>query len=270
MACTLKDLQDTEYEILCEFASFCDKHNLEYILSGGTLLGAIRHDGMIPWDDDIDVYMNVKDFKRFVRLIKKHPVQGLHLSWIDTDLQHPYLYAKLRKNGTFFPSYEKDSLDIHNGVFIDIFAYSGAPKSSFAKKLQNKVFYLYTTLTYYYRSFDDSVDESNETYKKLLNKLSKWDYKKINRMRKRLFNIYSIFGSKNSEYVVIDDWYNDEIKLFPREYYTPITKHIFNDREFNIAVNYDAALTNQYGDYMTPVEFPPHTKLERIQLWHKN
>lgn len=269
MACTLKDLQDTEYDILCKFADFCDKYKLGYNLSGGTLLGAVRHDGMIPWDDDIDVYMNVQDFKRFVKLIKKHPIEGYHLSWIDTDLQHPHLYAKLKKNGTFFLSYQEDSLDIHNGVFIDIFAYSGAPKSDFAKKLQHKIYYLYTTLTYFYKSYEDNFEDSSDAYKKTIARLSKWSYKRINRTRKCLFSIYSSLGSKNSKEVVINDWYKNEIKLFPREYYTPTTNHIFNDREFKIPVNYDTALTNQYGDYMTPVQFDPHTNLNRIQLFHK-
>lgn len=265
MSCTLEELQKTEYEILCEFADFCEKHNLEYVLAGGTLLGAVRHNGFIPWDDDIDVYMEVHDFKKFVKLIKKNPVQGLHLSWLDTEPQSPFCFAKLRRCGTFFPSLLIETLDMHNGVWIDIFTYSGYPKNHIAQKIQSKTYLLFSLLGSYYRSCTHDLEkEYNKKYQKAMKILSKMSTKTINRLRKILFSFYSSLGSKKSEYVVFNDWFQESTGVLPRKNYTPSCKHLFNDREFNIPINYDDLLTRQYGDYMTPVVFHSHANLSRI------
>ena len=67
-----KQIQEAEYEVLKRFSSYCDEHELRYYLCGGTLLGAIRHNGFIPWDDDIDVMMPRPDFMRFLEFSRKH------------------------------------------------------------------------------------------------------------------------------------------------------------------------------------------------------
>lgn len=267
MSCTLEELQQTEYDILCSFADFCDKYGLEYILFGGTLLGAVRHNGFIPWDDDVDVGMNVRDFKKFVKLIKKHPIKGLHLSWIDSEPQSPYCFAKLRKCGTFVPAINNETLDMHNGVWIDIFAYSSYPKTALCRKAQEFAYRLFSILSSFYRNSETDINQFLGDYKKIAKILSKMSYKRINRLRKFFFNIYSSFGSKNSEYVVFNNWIQESTGAFPRRYYTPTCNHVFNDREFKIAINYDEDLSNNYGDYMTPVKFPSHANLSRIEVF---
>ena len=67
----LKELQKIEFDILCEFDEFCQKHGLKYSLAFGSLIGAARHKGFIPWDDDIDVYMMREEYEKFVELIEK-------------------------------------------------------------------------------------------------------------------------------------------------------------------------------------------------------
>lgn len=266
MSCTLEELQKTEYEVLCLFADFCEEHKIEYVLSGGTLLGAIRHNGFIPWDDDVDVHMDIREFRRFVKQIKKNPIKGLHLSWIDTEPQNPYCFAKLRKCGTFVPAVDNETLDMHNGVWIDIFAYSGCSKSKFLFKIQETTYFWYAVLSSYYRNVNSPLNDASDKYLKIYKYLSKMSFKRINRLRKILFGISSSLGSKNSEYVFFNCYTSKKLVKLPRRFFTPVCKHIFVDRELSIQVNYDEALREQYGDYMNPKKYPSHAILDRIEL----
>ncbi|MBQ7545747.1 MAG: LicD family protein [Clostridia bacterium] len=267
MACELRELQLTEYEVLCKFAEFCDTHNITYGLSGGTLLGAVRHNGFIPWDDDIDVHMEMHEFKRFVRIIRKHPIPGIHFSWITTDPEHPYWFARLRKCGTFMPQDKYASLDMHNGIWMDIIVYCGAPKSERLLKLQQKLYFVFVTATRMslFKHIDARNEESfqyNAKYRFIQNLSNK------NRIRlaKLFFALYSALGSRHSEYITYTDWVQHPKEKLPRSFELPVCKHVFEDREFSIPVNYDASLTKQYGDYMTPVEFPCHADLSHVEV----
>ena len=267
MACSLQDLQKTEYEILCKFAEFCEANDIVYGLSGGTLLGAIRHNGFIPWDDDIDVHMEIHEFKKLIRRIRKHPIPGMHFSWIDTEPEYPFYFARVRKCGTYMPQEKYASLDMHNGVWIDIIVYCGVPKSAALLKLQQKLYLAFATMgrMFWYNQLDaqnEKPAEYNFKYRFMQNLSRK---NKI-RLRKLLFKMYTAIGSRRSEYISYNDWSLHPKEKLPRSFETPVIKHVFGDREFNIPQNYDASLTKQYGDYITPVEYPSHTDLSRVEV----
>ena len=266
MACTLQELQNTEYDVLCKFADFCDAHKIPYGLSGGTLLGAIRHGGFIPWDDDIDVHMEIHAFRKFVRLYRRHPIPGLHLSWIDTDPEHPFFFAKLRKNGTFMPEESLRRFDMHNGVWIDIFGYTGIPKGRLRAKLQSKAlqYFKLSGQLYFFRHDPDIEHPLKQT--RIYRFVSGLSYKSIRRIRKALFGAFVLLGSRRSERLIYTDWITPEQLNRLRSDELPLCRHPFGEREFSIPQNYDSALTKQYGDYMTPAKFPSHTNLSVIQL----
>ena len=268
MACTLQELQKTEYEILCKFADFCEAHNIPYTLSGGTLLGAVRHNGFIPWDDDIDVHMSAETFKKFVRKIRKEPIYGMHFSWIDTDPEFPFYYAKLQKNGTFMPEEACRPFDTHNGVWIDIFIYTGLPKNSFLAKLQQRLYFFFATLARMY--FNDQNDANNTEHEANYNAkyrfLQNLSRKKRVWLRKFLFRGYTALGSRKSELITYTDWSINPKKPLPRSFEEPACKHIFEGREFLVPQNYDISLRTQYGDYMTPKQYTLHTDLSKVQL----
>lgn len=267
MACTLKELQDAEYEILCAFADFCEKYDIEYVLIDGTLLGAIRHNGFIPWDDDIDIHMDSANFKKFVRKIRKYPIPGFHFSWVGTEPQYPFTFAKLRKNGTYMPEEKNTPLDIHNGVWIDIFTYTGLPKNPKIAKLQKKLFSWYVFLgQIYLNKVKDQRNEKQFEYSRKYNFILNLPFKVNSFIRRCLFSIYTSLGKSNSESVFRIDFMYNQAEPLPRVNFYPICQHAFKDREFNIPANYDQFLTQMYGDYMTPVEFPSHTDLSKIQL----
>ena len=100
MAYDLKKLQLVELQILKDVAEFCDKNDIVYFLDSGTLLGAIRHQGFIPWDDDIDIIMDVENHKKFCKLAPTGLPKCYFVQNMDTDKKTCISWTKVRKNGT--------------------------------------------------------------------------------------------------------------------------------------------------------------------------
>ena len=96
----LDELKEIEFEILLKLDKFCKENNINYALDSGTLLGAVRHKGFIPWDDDIDIIVPRKDYNRFIELMKKNPPEGLRLINQDTYNLYPYFFAKVVSTDT--------------------------------------------------------------------------------------------------------------------------------------------------------------------------
>lgn len=117
----LRALQLCELDILRVFTDVCDRLGLRYYLVGGTLLGAVRHGGFIPWDDDIDVAMPREDYDRFARIAQAELGPDYFYQSPDTDPHYFLTYAKIRKKGTFFYEERFRNARFTQGVFIDIF-----------------------------------------------------------------------------------------------------------------------------------------------------
>ncbi|MGN0504576.1 MAG: phosphorylcholine transferase LicD [Ruminococcus sp.] len=136
----MRKLQLEELEILRYFDSFCRENNLRYYIVGGSLIGAVRHKGFIPWDDDIDVSMPREDFDKLLKIAGEKLSPDYFLQNQKTEKGCYFYYAKLRKNGTYFGEDKFEHLPLHKGIFIDIFPLDFVPSSNALQKIFFKIF----------------------------------------------------------------------------------------------------------------------------------
>ena len=125
----LKRVQEIEVEILQEIIRVCEQYGFKYWVYGGTLIGTIRHDGFIPWDDDIDIGMMRDDFEKFIEVAPAALNKGYTLQHFKTDPKTPTYHAKVRKDGTEFVEWYARNMDIHQGIFVDIMPHDLIPEN---------------------------------------------------------------------------------------------------------------------------------------------
>ena len=123
----LQKHQMAALEILLEFRRVCEQLGLRYYLTAGTLLGAVRHGGFIPWDDDVDVVMPREDYDKFRHLAPQILQDGFLYQSSETEKNFPFYFAKLRKQGTYAEEPLSRSIDMEQGLFIDIFPLDKCP-----------------------------------------------------------------------------------------------------------------------------------------------
>lgn len=119
----LRKAQLIMLDMLIEFDAICKKHQLHYWLDSGTLLGAVRHQGFIPWDDDIDLSMSIEDYNKFLKIAQRELSSEIFFQTSETDKNFKFDYIKLRSNkASIVEFHEKDKqINYHQGVFVDVF-----------------------------------------------------------------------------------------------------------------------------------------------------
>lgn len=135
---SIKDVQNKILYIMEHIDKLCRENNIVYYIMGGTALGAVRHKGFIPWDDDLDIFMTPEQYEKFKSVFEINKSSEFILQeWSTTP---GYLeYAKVRMNGTtFIESSFKDRRDMHHGIYVDIMILHKAPQS----RLKQKIIYL--------------------------------------------------------------------------------------------------------------------------------
>lgn len=143
----LRRVQLIELELLIEFDRICRKNNIKYILGAGTALGAVRHKGFIPWDDDVDVFMLPEEYFKFIKVANDELEQEkFFLKTQESDKDNNLAFVQLKRNGTKYMKGNREQFDTHPGILIDIFPFFNAPKTKFAHWKQDKVCKFYRTM----------------------------------------------------------------------------------------------------------------------------
>ena len=244
-----------QIDLLLELKRICDENHINYYLTGGTLIGAIRHNGFIPWDDDIDVAMARNDYEKFLSICEPMLDTDYKLvNWRNSDdIAVPF--SKLVIKGTHFKEKYSSNTGVNDCVFIDIFPIDCSPENIWKQKIQWCKCWIIRKIVLKRFGFKISHNKCIETLYSILAIISKvrslkyWKIKFEKNARK--------YNSEEAQALVnYCGAYNLKRETFPREYVRNFTIHVFEDYKFSIPCEYDALLRNNYGDYMKlpPVE----------------
>ncbi len=130
----LARLHEELYGILAEIVRICDKCHIPYFLIGGSAIGAHFWEGIIPWDDDIDVGLTRENYEKFLKVAPHEMRKPYFLQWIETDPHTPFYFAKVRKDNTLFGEQDFRHLEIHHGIFVDVFPFDRVPDNATLQK----------------------------------------------------------------------------------------------------------------------------------------
>lgn len=256
----LRRVQLSQLDILKEVARVCEENEIEYFLDSGTALGAVRHGGFIPWDDDIDIGMTRDNYDKFLKIASEKLKEEYFLQTNETDKQSPYIYAKVRKNNTVFMEWNKRNINMHHGIYIDIFPYDNVPdddnkRQKYMKRCRN------TYLFYVIRSIPDrsAKPENNlkwvitATVRRMLHWIS--HIIPLSTITKITNNMFTKYNQEETRYLTCHVF--SKPYIFERSDLFPLKKIKFEDDYFSVVNDVDKYLTNLYGDYK---QLPPEDK----------
>lgn len=243
----VRDVQLFKLEILKDVIKVCEKHNLTYYLYGGTLLGCIRHNGFIPWDDDIDIALKWNDYKKLLKILKTECSKKYFVQNSFTDKEYPCLWTQIRVNGTTSMPVELKELNMHWGICIDIFPLISLSNDDNEFKKQRKAFAYARALLA--KDFIEAKKESAVGGQKFINLIP-------NNIRHFIVNyIFKKYAKESKDDIYISDLYsNDLVKKYKYSDFAEVSVHSFEDSKMAIPKNYDSILKECYGDYM---KLPP-------------
>jgi lipopolysaccharide cholinephosphotransferase len=258
---TIRELQIAELDILKIVLQIIKDNNLSYFMLGGTLLGAVRHKGFIPWDDDIDIGMPRDDYELFLQKARNLLPPQLQIRSFKDDPSYSQYIIKVENTNIVLN--RDDSIEHKESfLWIDIFPLDGMPSGNIKQKI-HKFRLLFKRLLLQYSKFRKGVNtkRSRPLFEKILifcghivTKLLVLDTNKQLYAVDRLLRKYSY---KSSEYIVNFMGAYKFKEMFPKKYYNDGKSYQFEDIELCGPIEYDKILSQMYGKYM---EFPPENE----------
>ena len=256
----LKKIQCIELEILDEFDRICRKHNLKYCLAGGTCIGAIRHNGFIPWDDDIDVHMPREDYDKLIKIQKKElNKKKFYFQSLELNDDFGWPFAKIRRKNTIYKEELMSTPDNKSGVWIDIFPLDKIPdKKSTIIITYIKMFYYKIML---FRKLKNNT-KGNTFLKNIILKILFFlsHFYSLKTLKKKLYKTMTKYNYLKTNYKNVNyggSYFFKEV--IDKKYIQNLTEHKFENKKYYITKYYDEYLTYVYGDYM---KLPPKEQQE--------
>ena len=246
-AITFEEQKRISLEILKNVAEFCDNHGLQYFLAYGTLLGAVRHKGYIPWDDDIDIQMPRADYNKLIEIFNSEKTVGYYKLIAPTDKSARHTFVKVTDTRTIKLEPEIDYSNGMLGVDIDIFPIDGQPQGDEQyDKWYHALIRLYSL--HYLFVIDPKKTMKRKIVLPLLNLLTNKE-----KVLKRAQKLHAKYPYDSSEYVgTIESNYNIKQNRHKKELFSEVTMLKFEDTYLKAPTGYDEILTTLYGNYMVP------------------
>ena len=248
--------------VLRQFISICKEHNLTYFCCGGTAIGAVRHQGMIPWDDDVDVFMPRPDYDRLVQIASQQLPDGLELVTPYNKPNYPLYFVKLCDSRTTL----QEELDVPcvYGLYIDVFPIDGAPDDIEAAramerqftKTKHKLEAISTHVSFTaYLSLLKTPKEWGRFARKTLGFFFREWYRK--RLLQQMTDISYRYSYESASLVAVYCGSYGPKEVFPKAWLQGTKSFSYEGMDVDLPVGYDDYLRQYYGDYM---QLPPVEK----------
>lgn len=220
-------------ELLTEVDRICRKHNIRYWLSSGTLIGAARHKGFIPWDDDLDIEMLLPDYNRLMKILPQELPETMALQTVQTDPNYFFFYAKVRDRRSFLAESNRyDRVWKERGIYIDIFPFYKQPLCIhlLSEKTQGHV----------YKIMNRMGNDGKEMWKvRAITRFNRFIVHPVLKLLCKLIKARETYG--------LGIPYHDPRRL---EDILPLTQMEFEGKMFPVPKDTHKVLTLKYGDYM--------------------
>lgn len=249
-------MQLIQLEMMVEFDRLCKQEGIHYCICCGTLLGAVRHKGYIPWDDDSDIAMLRKEYEKFQKVAHKLNQEICFFQDHTTDPEYRWGYGKLRKTGTTYIRLGQEHIHCKTGVYVDIFPLDDIPKTTIGQIINDAECFLWRKVLYAEvgRVSPDSNPVQRLIYEWLAKIPTDFVFEKMrhitdksnnrtnNRVRVLLFPSFGRLYVKNP----VREMYG-----MPKKWFKQIRRYTFEGKQLDGIRDYDAFLKYMYDDYMT-------------------
>jgi lipopolysaccharide cholinephosphotransferase len=261
----VRKVQLLQLKIAKEIKRICEKNNIKYFLMAGSMLGAIRHGGFIPWDDDMDIGMERGEYEKFLKAVESDLGSEFYMQTWDKEEHYAYPFGKMMLKDTVWLEKVVKDVKITHGIYVDIFPYDAIPNSDMERNRQNKKHIFYRQLLLAINKYDAFTYKKG--YKKAVfamlrgfsflfsNTRIKENYKKV---------IAEGHRSDSEDYFAFGIPYTYAKGQMKREWVENLKPIQFEDDFFLAPKDADAYLSFLYGDYMTPPPIEKRTNYHGI------
>lgn len=258
----LRPIWDALLDIYQVFANICERNGLRYCADSGTALGAVRHGGFIPWDDDMDIQMPRPDYEKFAKVVKNELPKGL--AWLDKTVSndYPFAFGKIivTDSDKVAKIASKSSIALKHGLFIDIFPLDGYPDTKVGRLLRK----IQSRLWEFQLKYDSGWDSCNTLLKKAFwcigfftasRKFKIRSHRELSELFEKRARQYEFGATEYCVSIGVSRFFDD--KPFPVKYFGRPQKIKFDRAEMLVQENVDGYLRRMFGDYM---QLPPENR----------